>query len=63
MRTVAVKHWMDSAYPDIAARARKEGAEIHWGDETGLRSDDVRGRGAGLIPPVRARMRPFISPA
>jgi len=22
-----------------------EGAEIHWGDESGLRSDDVRGRG------------------
>jgi len=28
----------------IAASAKAEGAEIHWGDETGLRSDDVRGR-------------------
>ena len=40
----AVKQWMDTSYPDIAARAKREGAEIHWGDETGLRSDDVRGR-------------------
>ncbi|CAH1208553.1 transposase [Candidatus Nitrotoga sp. BS] len=28
----------------IAERAKVENAEIHWGDETGLRSDDVRGR-------------------
>jgi transposase len=40
----AVKQWMDTTYPDIATRAKREGAEIHWGDETGLRSDDVRGR-------------------
>lgn len=40
----AVKRWMETDYPAIAARAKKEGAEIHWGDETGLRSDDVRGR-------------------
>ena len=40
----AVKQWMDTTYPAIATRAKKEGAEIYWGDETGLRSDDVRGR-------------------
>jgi transposase len=40
----AVKRWMETDYPAIAARAKKEGAETHWGDETGLRSDDVRGR-------------------
>lgn len=28
----------------IAAYAKVEGAEIHWGNETGLRSDDFRGR-------------------
>jgi transposase len=28
-----------------AACAKVEGAEIHWSDETRLRSDDVRGRG------------------
>lgn len=35
---------MDSGYPTIAARVKKEGAEIRQGDETGLRSNDVRGR-------------------
>ena len=32
-------------YPKIAKASKIEGAEIQWGDETGLRSDDVRGRG------------------
>ena len=40
----AVKKWLDEDYPAIAARAKAEGAEIQWGDESGLRSDDVRGR-------------------
>lgn len=43
-RPVAVKRWLEEEYPAIAQRAKAEGAEIHWGDETGLRSDDVRGR-------------------
>lgn len=45
----AVKKWLEEEYPVIAACAKVEGAEIHWGDETGLRSDDVRGR--GYAPP------------
>lgn len=52
----AVKKWLDEEYPVIAARAKVEGAEIHWADETGLRSDDVRGRGyapQGQTPVVR----------
>jgi transposase len=52
----AVSQWLEEDYPKIAARARAEGAEIHWGDETGLRSDDVRGRGyapRGQTPAVR----------
>ena len=52
----AVKKWLDQDYPVIAARAKAEGAEIHWGDESGLRSDDVRGRGfapMGRTPVVR----------
>jgi transposase len=52
----AVKKWLDEDYPAIAARAKLEGAEIHWGDESGLRSDDVRGRGfapKGHTPVVR----------
>ena len=56
---VAVRTWLTTAYPAIVARAQTEGAEIHWGDETGLRSDDVRGRGyapAGQTPVVRVRV-------
>lgn len=52
----AVKKWLDEDYPVIAARAKASGAEIHWGDESGLRSDDVRGRSyamAGKTPVVR----------
>jgi transposase len=52
----AVKKWLDEDYPVIAARAKAEGAEIQWGDESGLRSDDVRGRGfapKGQTPVIR----------
>jgi transposase len=52
----AVKRWLQQDYPAIAARAKAEGAEIHWGDESGLRSDDVRGRSyapKGQTPVVR----------
>src|SRR5699024_12084950 len=35
----AVQKWLTEDYPAIAARARREGAKIHWGDETGLRSN------------------------
>ena len=40
-----VRKWLDEEYPGIARRARKEGAEILWGDETGISSEDNRGRG------------------
>jgi transposase len=55
-RPAEVRKWLDEEYPKIAARAKTEGAEIHWGDETGLRSDDVRDRGyapKGQTPVVR----------
>jgi len=38
----AVRKWLEEDFPAIQARAKTEGAVIHWGDETGLRSDDVR---------------------
>jgi transposase len=41
----AVKKWMEEDYPAIAERAKAEGGEIHWGDETALVNTDVRGRG------------------
>lgn len=31
-----VKKWLEETYPYIVTRAKKEHAEIHWGDETGL---------------------------
>ncbi len=49
----AVQAWLEGEYPGIAERARHEGAEIHWGDETALVNTDVRGRSfapAGKTP-------------
>src|SRR5574337_1296657 len=40
----AVQSWLDTEYPAIDERARGEGGEIHWGDETALVNTDVRGR-------------------
>ncbi len=56
----AVRRWLDEQYPAIEARARAEGAEIHWADETDLRSDDVRGRSyapMGQTPEIRVNQR------
>ena len=43
-RPQAVQKWLDEEYPAIEARAKTEGGEIHWGDETALVNTDVRGR-------------------
>ena len=40
----AVRQWLREKYPAIRARAKRDGAEIHWGDEMGLRSDHQAGR-------------------
>lgn len=45
----AVKDWLTIEYPKIRARAKRENAEICWGDETGVRSDESRHR--GYAPP------------
>ena len=52
----AVRRWLRREYPAIVAQARQARGIIFWGDETGLRSDDVRGRGyapRGQTPVVR----------
>ena len=40
----AVQRWLKEEYPAILAKAKQEKAEIHWGDEMGLRSDHQSGR-------------------
>jgi len=52
-----VKKWLESDYPKIKAKAKAIKADIYWGDETGLRSGDVRGRGyspKGKTPVIQA---------
>ena len=52
----AVRRWLRHDYPALVAQARTEKGTIFWGDETGLRSDDVRGRSfapRGRTPVVR----------
>jgi transposase len=41
----AVRRWLQEAYPALVARAKVEGAEIHWGDESGVASAATRQRG------------------
>jgi len=40
----AVDHWVKHGYPAIRRAAKREGAEIQWGDEMGMRSDHHAGR-------------------
>ena len=35
----SVKKWLEVEYPAIKMSAQKEGAEIFWGDETGIQND------------------------
>jgi transposase len=43
-----VRQWLKKEYPSIRRQARKEKAQIYWGDEMGLRSDHAVGRSYGL---------------
>jgi transposase len=52
----AVRRWLRQDYPAIVAQAKRQKGTIFWEDETGLRSDDVRGRSfapRGRTPVVR----------
>lgn len=53
----AVQRWLDQTYPAIEARAKTEGAQIHWGDETGVRNhcQHERGYAPRGRTPVRER--------
>jgi transposase len=43
-REAEVRAWLDTEYPAIAARAKAEGGEIQWADETGLSNQANYGR-------------------
>lgn len=56
----AVKQWLNDTYPGIKNRAKKENAEIQWGDETGLCNDSYHGRSyapKGKTPAIRLHPR------
>lgn len=40
----AVKKWLKEEYPEIKKKAKSENAEIHWGDETGVKNNSQHGR-------------------
>jgi hypothetical protein len=43
-----IRQWLEEKYPVIRALARRDKAEIYWGDEMGLRSDHATGTSWGL---------------
>ena len=59
----AVRRWLAEEYPAIRRAAKQAGAEIHWGDEMGLRSDHQTGTSYGrkgqtpVIPGTGQRFR------
>jgi transposase len=58
----AIAQWCSQTYPLLARQAKREGAQIYWGDEMGLRSDHVAGTSfapAGQTPVVRATGQRF----
>jgi transposase len=61
-RPAEAHKWKAEIYPGIERRAKQEGAEILWGDETGVRNDDVRGRSfakRGQTPIVRVNNKRY----
>lgn len=59
----AVQKWLNETYPEIEKQAKEEGAEIHWGDETGVnnQSNTVRSYAPKGQTPVVKRMAKKIS--
>src|SRR5690242_20639397 len=55
-RDEAVREWLERTYPAIARRAKAQGCEIQWADETGLSSRANYGRSfapRGHTPVIR----------
>src|SRR5918912_4631934 len=61
-RDEAVRAWLENTYPAIACKARAQGGEIHWADETGLSSRANYGRSfapRGHTPVIRRTGKRF----
>jgi transposase len=57
-----VQAWLEQEYPQIAAAAKREGAEIYWGDQTGVNNQPNAPRGyapRGQTPVVRQMAKRF----
>lgn len=55
-RAPEVQAWLEDEYPAIQEQAKRENAEIYWGDETGIRNDCQHERGyalKGKTPTIR----------
>ena len=58
----AVKRWLKQTYPTIRTQAKRQKAQIHWGDQMGLRSDHQTGTSygkRGRTPVVRGTGQRF----
>jgi transposase len=59
----AVRTWLEETYPTIRDEAKRDRAEIHWGDEMGVRSDHQSGTTYGrkgrtpVVPGTGQRFR------
>lgn len=57
-----VQKWLDEQYPIIKKKAKEENAEIHWGDETGVRNTSQHGRSyapKGKTPVKKSKAQRF----
>jgi transposase len=63
-RPAAVRQWLDEVYPQVAAKAQAEGAQIWWADETAVKPECHYRRGyapKGKTPEVRQAAKRFHS--
>ena len=61
-RDEAIREWLARTYPAIARRAKAQGCEIQWADETGLSNQANHGRSfapRGHTPVIRRPARRF----
>lgn len=57
-----VQAWLEQEYPQIAASAKAEGAEIYWGDQTGVNNQPNAPRGfapRGQTPVIKQMAKRF----